>query len=106
MFRLQFIAGEPKIGEFVFLVIMVAMVVVVFMVTKMVMVIIIIGYKTCKANLASPRCQKECRVLDIRLPFDLRRQQYVNPSFTLFPHQTFFPRGGEVPVHPHLNSDN
>ena len=24
----------------------------------------------------------------------------------LFSHQTFFPRGGEVPVHPHLNIDN
>ena len=58
--------------------------------------------KTCEANLASPQCRKEYRVLDIRLPFDLRRQQYF--FFLIFSHQTFFPRGGEVPVHPHLNS--
>ena len=54
--------------------------------------------------MASPQCQKEYRVLDIRLPFDLRRQQYF--FFLIFSHQTFFPRGGEVPVHPHLNNDN
>ena len=84
MFRLQFMAGEPKIGEFVFLVIMVVMVVVVFMVfmvvvvfmvvkvLMMMIIIIILGYKTCEANLASPRCRKECPVLDIRLPFDLQ----------------------------------
>ena len=87
-------AGDPKIGEFVFLVILVEVVfvviMVVFMVIKVMMMIIIIGYKTCEANLASPRCRKECRVLDIRLPFDLHQQQYLlvpvfSSSFSIRP---------------------